>query len=116
VKDDLLYLDHIAECIVRVQRYTANGREAFSADTKTQDAVIRNLQVLAESCTRLSESTRSKYPEIDWRAIAGFRNVVVHDYLHLDLDRVWLVVESDLSLLASVVDRAIRELTPSEDG
>ena len=60
MKDDLLYLEHIAECIGRVQRYTANGRETFDADTKTQDAVIRNLQVLAESCTRLTEATKAR--------------------------------------------------------
>jgi uncharacterized protein with HEPN domain len=49
VKDERFYLIHIRECIVRIEQYTAEGREAFFADTKTQDAVLRNLQILAES-------------------------------------------------------------------
>jgi uncharacterized protein with HEPN domain len=59
VKDERLYLIHIRECIARIERYTAEGREAFLADTKTQDAVLRNFQTLAESSQRLSAALRS---------------------------------------------------------
>jgi len=96
MKDDRLYLIHISECIGRIQEYVCGGREAFMASTLIQDAVVRNLQTLAESSRRLSEDLRAKHPEVDWRGIGGFRNVLVHDYLGIDVERVWDVVEKDL--------------------
>jgi uncharacterized protein with HEPN domain len=65
VKDERLYLIHIRECIARIEQYTAEGREAFFADTKTQDAVMRNLQTLAEATQRLSGDLKAAYPEVD---------------------------------------------------
>lgn len=88
MKDDHLYLIHIRECLERIEQYTAEGTTAFFADTRTQDAVLRNLQVMAESTQRLSEELKAKHPAVDWRNIAGFRNVLVHDYLGVNLVRV----------------------------
>jgi len=99
LKDDKLYLIHIRECIERVESYTRGGREEFFTDSKTQDAVVRNLQTLAESTRRLSSVTKAKRPEVDWRSIAGFRNVAVHDYLGIDLERIWDTVTRDLPSL-----------------
>ncbi len=67
--------------------------------TLIQDAVIRNLQVLGESARRLSEETKARRPEVDWRGIIGFRNVTVHDYLEITLTRVWEFVELQLPML-----------------
>lgn len=62
VKDDRLYLVHVLECIDRIERYTAEGKMAFMADERTQDAVLRNLQVLSESTQRLSEDLKTAHP------------------------------------------------------
>jgi uncharacterized protein with HEPN domain len=59
VKDDRLYLIHIFECLARIDRYTAEGKEAFMRDCKTQDAVLRNLQTLAESTQHLSSGLKT---------------------------------------------------------
>ena len=88
MKDDRLYLDHIRECIDRIERYTREGKDSFFAETKTQDAVLRNLHTLAESTQRLSVATKVHYPATDWRSIAAFRNVVVHGYLGVSLTQV----------------------------
>jgi len=97
MKDDKLYLIHISECIERVEQYVGEGgRDAFMADMLIQDAVLRNLQVLAESTQRVSDALKSAHPEVSWYKISGFRNVLVHDYLGVDLERVWLIVERDL--------------------
>jgi len=72
-----------------------------------QDAVLRNLQTLAESTQRISDELKALHPEVDWRAIAGFRNVLVHDYLGINLDRVWEIVSVHLPVLASQME-AIR--------
>lgn len=79
MKDDRLYLIHIVECADRIERYTADGKDAFFGDTKTQDAVLRNLQVAAEATKDLSEKIRASRPDVAWRSIRAFRNRVVHD-------------------------------------
>jgi uncharacterized protein with HEPN domain len=96
MKDDAVYLRHILECIRRVEEDTSDGRNAFLASHTLQDAVLRNLQTLAESTQRLSDATKSAHPEIDWRRIAAFRNVLVHDYLGIDMETVWRIVQHDV--------------------
>ena len=75
-----------------------------------QDAVIRNLQTLTESSQRLSSEIKATEPQMPWRELAGFRNVIVHDYMGIDLPAVWVVVERDLPLLAEAIDRMIARL------
>jgi uncharacterized protein with HEPN domain len=87
VRDDRLYLVHIRECIERIERYTAPGQAAFLADTMIQDAVLRNLHTLSESTQRLSDELKAGHTGVDWRSIAAFRNVVVHNYLGIDRHR-----------------------------
>ena len=110
MKDDRLYLVHILECIDRIERYTAEGKKAFMADERTQDAVLRNLQVLSESTQRLSANLKADHPEVDWRGISGFRNVLVHDYLGINLIRVWEIVEDDLSELKDGIYNILLDL------
>lgn len=110
MKDDRLYLVHILECIDRIERYTAEGKKAFMADERTQDAVLRNLQVLSESTQRLSDGLKEAHPEVDWRGISGFRNVLVHDYLGIHLIRVWEIVEDDLSELKDGIYNILLDL------
>jgi len=76
-----------------VEEYTSEGLGQFLADKKTQDAVLRNLQILAESTQRISPELKSAHTEIDWRGISGFRNVLVHDYLGVNLITVWGIIE-----------------------
>jgi uncharacterized protein with HEPN domain len=110
VKDDKLYLIHISECIERVETYVGEGgKDAFMASTLIQDAVLRNLQTLAESTQRLSDSLKATHPEVEWYKIAGFRNVLVHDYLGVDLERAWLIVERDLPDLKHTITTMLRE-------
>jgi uncharacterized protein with HEPN domain len=107
MKDDRLYLIHIAECIERIASYTKDiDREAFLTSTLVQDAVLRNLQTLAESTQRLSDRLKEDHPEIEWYRIAGFRNVLVHDYLGVDAEKVWNIVQNELPTLK----RAVQEM------
>lgn len=100
---DLAYLTHMIECINRVFEYCEGGESSFRQSHLIQDAVIRNLQTLAESSQRLSESTKAIASDVPWRAISGFRNIIVLDYLGVDLDMVWQVVSSDLPLLQAAL-------------
>lgn len=105
---DRIYLDHILECTTLIQSYTKDGKDAFLSNVLVRDAVLRRLQTMAESTQRLSEELKSKAPEVDWRALSGFRNVLVHDYLEgIDIERVWTAVENYLPELESAAGRLI---------
>ena len=102
---DLALLEHIRDRIARIEEYTNRKRSTFYDSHLVQDAVVRNLQTIAESTQRLSDGLRATEPEVPWRAIAGFRNVLVHDYFEIDLEVVWSVVDRDLPKLAAAVGR-----------
>jgi uncharacterized protein with HEPN domain len=110
---DLLYLTHIQDCLHRITEYTEGGHEEFLVDLKTQDAVLRNLQTMAEFTQRLSASLKSTDPEIEWGKIAGFRNVLTHDYLGIALERVWLTITDDLPLFEQQVYAMLQSVNPT---
>ena len=103
MKDYRVYLRHISECIRRIEENVAGGRDTFMASHLIQDAVLRNLHTMSESTQRLPDDWKSMRPGIEWDRIAGFRNVLVHDYLGIDLEKIWEIVESDLPDLKGAV-------------
>jgi uncharacterized protein with HEPN domain len=103
MKDDRVYLVYIGECIERIEQYTASGREAFMRQPMAQDAVLRNLHTLSESAQRISDELKKQHPEVLWRSIIAFRQVVVHNYLEIDLDQIWDIVERDLPSLKTQI-------------
>lgn len=102
---DRVLLAHMRDCPDRIREYTNGERVRLDASSLAQDAVIRNLQTLTESSQRLSDELKATEPQIPWRELAGFRNVIVHGYLGVDLGAVWLVVEQDLPALDDAVSR-----------
>ena len=96
---DILYLTYILDCISKIESYIIDGKESFLIDTKTQDAVLRNLHTLSESSMKISPELQIKYKDVAWREIAAFRNVVVHDYLGLELEQVWEIIVKDIPVL-----------------
>jgi uncharacterized protein with HEPN domain len=92
MKDDRVYLWHIRDCLNRIFEYTQEGEEAFFQDTKTQDAVIRNLEIIGEASRNLSGTFRSEYPDIPWRKIADMRNKLIHEYFGVNLTMIWDIV------------------------
>ena len=97
MKEDQNYLKYIIQCINLIEIYSQGGKEEFLNNLMVQDAILRRLQTLAESTQRLSEDVKKENPQIDWRSISGFRNILVHDYLGgIDLDLTWQVVKNYL--------------------
>jgi uncharacterized protein with HEPN domain len=97
------------DCLGRIVEYTHSDRLRFESSRLVQDAVIRNLQTLTESSQRLSAEIKATEAHIPWRELAGFRNVIVHGYLGVDLGAIWLVVEQDLPALSVALDRMIEQ-------
>ena len=108
---DRLYLESIRDCLERIAEYTESGEAAFLVSRLIQDGVIRNLEVIGEA-KNLSEYMRAANPSIPWRQIAGMRDVLIHDYLKVNLSRVWRTVESDLPPLDAAVKRLLQQDSP----
>ncbi|MDL1899963.1 DUF86 domain-containing protein [Anaerolineae bacterium CFX9] len=109
------YLREILSFIERIQNYTAAGEHEFFPSTLVQDAVIRNLELIGEIArNRLNEQTKDLAPETPWRAIADFRNLLIHMYDQVNLDIVWNTVQVQLPLLKSTVEKLISNLPESD--
>jgi len=102
-KDARVYLAHILECIEKIERFTADGRERFFQDAMVQDAVLRNLEVIGEAAKRLDDAYRGAHPEVPWRALAGLRDVLIHQYERVDLEKVWAILEKELPPLRGAI-------------
>lgn len=102
---DRMYLEHILDYIERIEAYTHDGRDAFLASTMIQDAVIRNFEIIGEATKRLTPTVSQSHPEIQWRRMVGFRDMLIHQYMGVDLKTVWNVVERDLpTIKAALID------------
>jgi uncharacterized protein with HEPN domain len=109
VKRDRPYLQHIIDAIDSIRKYTRDGRDAFMRDAKTQDAVIRKFEVIGEATKRLTAETKARRPDIAWREIAGLRDVLIHNYMGVNLKRVWGVVEHRLQPLREAIQELLNQ-------
>ena len=103
MKDDRVYLINILECIEKIQFYTRVGKDDFMKSTLIQDAVIRNLEIIGEATKKISEILRNDYKDIPWWKMAGLRDILIHDYMGVDLKTVWNVVEKELPLVEKMI-------------
>lgn len=104
---DRLYLTHVVSAIDAARSFTAEGREAFMADSKTQSAVIRQIEIIGEAVKRLGDEAKNVEPAVPWRLIAGTRDRLIHGYFQVDLAAVWAMVEHDLGPLRAAVERML---------
>lgn len=109
MRDQVIYLSDILERIRRIEMFTEDGRDAFDESLVIQDAVIRGFEVIGEAVKRLSPSLTQKYPDIPWKQIAGFRDVLIHDYDEVDLDEVWDVIENHLPALKQAAEALLTD-------
>ncbi len=108
-RDNMVYLDDILQCCDRIIRYTqgmAYGQ--FETDDKTVDAVVRNLEIIGEAVKNIPEAIKDKNTQIEWRKIAGLRDIVVHAYFNVSISIVWDVVTHQIPELKKQIDQ-IRE-------
>lgn len=107
MKDAKVYLIHILECIESIQDYTKSGKEEFVIKKIIQDAVIRNLEIIGEATKKIPSEIKAQSPDVPWREMAGLRDVLIHDYMGVDLSTVWNVIEKELPKLKEQIKSLI---------
>ncbi len=110
-RKDIDLVQDIRECISRIASYTQDiGYDEFESDLKTQDAVVRNLEVMGEAVKSLSKELKESYSDIPWKNIAGTRDKLIHDYFGLNIDIVWNIAKEELPDLILKIDDIIRNM------
>lgn len=104
-----LYLQDIVQAMNHVEEYVRDfSYDDFVDDTRTVDAVIRNLLVIGEAAGKVPKAVRARHPEVPWSNMTGLRNILVHDYFGIDLTIVWRIVTKNLPatkpLIAGLLD------------
>ena len=82
----------------------------FQNDDKTIDAVIRNFEIIGEAANRIPDEIKDKFTEVNWHRIRGFRNSIVHDYMGVDLEIIWEIIEKNLDELKVQIEEIINQI------
>ena len=105
-REPILLLEDIIESIQKIKIYTSGLSLAdFLKDDKTIDAVIRNFEIIGEASNRIPDEIRDKFQLVNWHRIRGFRNRIVHDYMGIDYEIVWEIIEKDLDELKNKIQQ-----------
>ncbi|WP_431704672.1 HepT-like ribonuclease domain-containing protein [Geminocystis sp. CENA526] len=114
MKDSALYLIHVRECLEKINSYLPENKKDFLETSMVQDAILRNLEIMGESIKKLPQEWKDTQPQIEWIKIGNFRNVLAHEYLGVDLDTVWLIIEDYLPELKKAVTQMCDQLLNGE--
>lgn len=110
-KDAKVFVEHILECIVLIEKYTKNKTESeFSDSIQLQDSVIRRIEIIGEAVKNIPKQIKVKYSKILWKEIAGMRDILIHEYFGIDLQLTWMVVRKDIPELKKKMLRIKEDL------
>ncbi len=106
-----LYIEDIIDSGAAILSFVEGmSIEDFMRDRKTYSATIREFEVIGEAVSKLPDEIKNKYPQVEWRDIKDFRNILIHEYFGVDLEFVWNVIQNDLPVLLECARKIIREL------
>ncbi|MBI2558459.1 DUF86 domain-containing protein [Candidatus Woesearchaeota archaeon] len=111
-KDDNIFLKHILESIDKIEKFTKGiSKVEFIKSVKTQDAVIRRLEIIGEATKNLSANFKEKHTNVPWNEIARMRDKLIHGYFGVDLNITWGVVSNDLPDLKKKIKIILKTLS-----
>ncbi|MDK2978729.1 MAG: hypothetical protein PWP52_1443 [Bacteroidales bacterium] len=106
MKEDLVYIEHIMDCIRKIKDYSYHlDRDDFLKNELVQDAIIRNIEIIGEATKNVSAGFKQSYPDIPWKEMAGMRDKLVHDYLGVDVEVVWATIHQDIPFLEQQIQK-----------
>lgn len=109
-------LKHILDAIEKIELYlTGFEKNTFQSDSRTQDAVIRQLSIVGEATNCLTRDLRAKYPQVEWRFAAATRNRLIHGYFDVDAEIVWDTAENDIPKLKAEITKILEKLNEEEN-
>jgi uncharacterized protein with HEPN domain len=111
---DLLHLKHILDCITKVERFMTYRKKKTIDQELVESAIVRELQTMSESTQKISKSLKLTAADVPWHSLSGFRNVLVHDYLGIDMDEIYQTIKKDLPKLKKRATKMVEFLTQKE--
>ncbi len=111
-----LFLRDMLEAAQKVVRYSSEGEmDAFFADEMAYDATLRNLEIVGEAAKNIPEEIRQRFHEVDWRGVAGLRDVLAHAYFAIDEETLWKIVRTDIPRLLDLLEQIEEKLPKSAE-
>lgn len=105
-----LFIEDVRDAIKKIEDYTEDlGFADFIKDTKTIDAVVRNLSIIGEAVKNFPNELKSEYPQVPWKEIAGTRNKTIHEYFGIDEDILWKTIKEDLPTFKKQISGILRK-------
>ena len=109
-RDVNLFIQDISDNINNIESFSKNlNKEKFESNKLRQNAIIRCLEIIGEAAKNIPDSFREKYPDMPWREVAGFRDVLSHAYFGVSIERVWNIIELDLPNIKKEIEKIIKD-------
>ncbi len=108
---DKARLEHILNAIEEIESFIKDlDLDGFLNNSLFQSAITRQIEIIGEAANKLSDEMKQKYSEVDWRGIAGFRNILVHEYFDIDYIVVWNIIKIKIPELKQVITKILNEI------
>ena len=103
-----VYIEHILQSIKRIHSYIeGKDYKSFINDFLTQDAVVRQLEIIGEATKKVSVDLRKANPQVPWPDMSGMRDILIHDYIDVDLDIVWKTATESIRTLRDLLKNLV---------
>ena len=112
MRSNRAFLEDMLEAIGRIEKYAAKGHEAFASDELIQTWIVHHLQIIGEAVGKLDDAFKACHPEVPWATIKAMRNVLVHFYFGINIEKVWKTVIEDVPVLRPQIEAILAESPP----